>query len=59
VEADVKAAIDNPITFQDFNEPLNAISNGGAPGPSDATANIVKTWAPEIRRLVYNHMTNI
>jgi hypothetical protein len=32
VEADVKAAIDDPITFQDFNESLNAIYNKGAPG---------------------------
>jgi hypothetical protein len=59
VETDVKAAIDDPITFQDFNESLNAISNGGVSGPSDATANMVKAWASEIRRLVYDHMTNI
>jgi hypothetical protein len=42
VKADVKAAIGDPITFQDFNEPLNAICNEGAPGLSDATANMVK-----------------
>jgi hypothetical protein len=33
VEADVKSAIEDPINFQDFYESLNAISNGGAPGP--------------------------
>ena len=42
VEADVKRVIDDPITFHDFNESLNAISNGGAPGPLNATANTVK-----------------
>jgi hypothetical protein len=59
VEADVKAAIKDPITFQDFNESLNAISNGGAPGPSDATVKLVKAWAPETRQLVYDLMSNI
>jgi hypothetical protein len=59
VEADVTAAIEDPITFQDFNESLNAISNGGAPGPSDATANMVKAWAPKTRQLVYDHISYI
>jgi hypothetical protein len=43
LEADVKAAIDDPITFQDFDESLNAISNEEAPGPSYAIANMVKS----------------
>jgi hypothetical protein len=58
VEADVKASIDDPITFQDFRESLNAIFNGGAPGHSNATANMVKAWALKRRRLVYDHLTN-
>ena len=42
VEAKVKAAEDTPITFADFELALKDIVNGGAPGPSMATANMVK-----------------
>jgi hypothetical protein len=38
-EADIKAAIDDPIIFQDYIECLNTTSNEGAPGQFDAAAN--------------------
>ena len=48
-----------PVTRTDFNEALTGITNGGAPGPSDATANMVKAWPPDVIELVFIHMTNI
>jgi hypothetical protein len=47
------------IVFEEFNESLNALVNGGAAGPSDVTANMVKAWSEKTRRLVYLHMENI
>jgi hypothetical protein len=41
VKTDIKAAIDDPITFQDFNESLNTVFNGGASDPT-AAAKLVK-----------------
>jgi len=48
-----------PVTRTEFNDTLDGITNGGAPGPSDATANMVKAWPPDVRDLVFMHMTNI
>jgi hypothetical protein len=42
VKAKVRVAEDTPITFGDFEAALKVIVNGGAPGPSMATANTVK-----------------
>ena len=59
VQAELQAAIDAPITFEDFDETLQSISNGGAAGPSGVTANMMKAWDKSIRQLVHQHMDNI
>jgi hypothetical protein len=59
VETDIKAATNDLITFQDFNESLNTISNRGAPCPTASAAKLVKAWSPEIRQLLYDYMSNI
>ena len=48
-----------PITFTEFDAALTALTNGGAPGPSEATANMVKAWSPDTRALAHRHMANI
>jgi hypothetical protein len=57
VEAKVRAAKDTPITFEDFEAALKDIVNGGAPGPSMATANMVKEWSTEVRQSACTHMS--
>ena len=47
------------ITFDEFDATLNGLVNGSAPGPSEATANMIKAWSPSIRTLVFDHMENI
>jgi hypothetical protein len=37
---------------------LYIISNEGAPGSSDATANMVNAWVPKIRQLVSYNLIN-
>jgi len=59
VQNDVSRTINAPITFEDFNQSLNDIKNGGAPGPSGATANMIKAWSPATRKLVHGHMNHI
>lgn len=49
----------DPITFAEFDAALTALTNGGAPGPSEATASMVKAWSPDIRKLAHRHMANI
>jgi hypothetical protein len=56
VESKVRAAEDTPITFGDFEAALKDIVNGGAPGPSMATANMVKGWSTEVHQFAYIHM---
>jgi len=55
-EAKVLAAENKPITFEDFNNALKDLVNGGAPGPSNATANMIKGWNTEVRQFAYEHM---
>jgi hypothetical protein len=59
LQEEIATKINAKITFQEFDESLNAITNGGAPGPSGATANMVKAWSTPTRRIVYAHMENI
>jgi hypothetical protein len=56
VEAKVRAAENAPITIADFDKAINEIANGGAPGLSGATANMVKGWNAEVRLFAYEHM---
>ena len=55
----MSAAIHAPVTFAEFQEAIKNIPNGGAPGPSLATANMVKAWPDSVQILVFQHMTNI
>jgi hypothetical protein len=57
--ADLQAHLHERVTFEEFNESLNGIVNGGAPGPSETTNNMIKAWSPTNRRLAYRHMENI
>jgi hypothetical protein len=55
-----------PITYKDFTQSLKGIKNGGAPGPSLATANMVKAWPEDVseedsvrahdQHLVFSHV---
>ena len=47
------------ISFADFDEALNALKTGSAPGPSQVTANMIKAWPQPTRMFVYKHMSNI
>jgi hypothetical protein len=51
--------INKEIAYEEFSRELNALTNGAAPGPSDATASMVKAWPESVRKLVYKHMLNI
>ena len=51
--------LDETITFEDFDAAINALTNGGAPGPSGVTVNMVKAWSLSTRRWIHMHMTNI
>jgi hypothetical protein len=51
--------LDEAITFEDFNLAINSLTNGGAPGPSGVTVNMIKAWSPSTRQLVHMHMENI
>jgi hypothetical protein len=59
VEQLVRAAENAPITFADFDRAIDDLSNGGAPGPSNATANMVKNWNTEVREYAYRHMQGL
>jgi hypothetical protein len=59
VETDIKTAIDDPITFQDFNKSLNTMFNKDALAPTTAATQLVKAWSPEISQLLNDYMTNI
>ena len=48
-----------PVTYEDFAEAIKAITTGGAPGPSDHSANMVKAWSESTTKIVFEHMTNI
>ena len=47
------------ISFEHFNEALNDLKTGSAPGPSQVTANMIKAWPRSTRMFVYKHMSNI
>ena len=59
VQNTVEDAIYADITYEQFNEALKHIKTDSAPGPSNATANMIKAWPEETRAFVYRHMVNI
>ena len=59
VELCLQQVLDEPITYDDFNLAINSLTNGGAPGPSGVTVNMIKAWSPSTRKFVHMHMDNI
>ena len=55
----IEATIQAPITFEQFNAEIDHLATGGAPGPSEATVNMLKAWPTDIRQLAHQHMTTI
>jgi hypothetical protein len=55
----IQDTIYSEITFEQFDEALNALKTGSAPGPSQVTANMIKAWPQSTRVLVHKHMSNI
>lgn len=59
VRDQLRDTTNQPLTFKEFDDAINQIRAGSAPGPSDATANMVKGWTPHTRKLIYAHMTTL
>jgi len=59
VQQAIRQTLTDMITFEDFDDSIGQLTYGGAGGPSENTASMVKAWSPGTRRLVYQHMQNI
>ena len=58
VQAQLQDITAQPLTFDEFDDAITQIRAGSAPGPSDATTNMIKGWSISTRKLVYAHMAN-
>ena len=59
VQDKIHTAVNERVTFNEFNSSLNDMANGGAAGVSKVTANMLKSWDLPTRQLVHAHMENI
>jgi hypothetical protein len=59
VQDRIHTAVNERITFAEFNTSLNGMPTGKAGGASEVTSNMAKKWSEDTRRLIYAHMENI
>ena len=54
---ELEQSMDAPITFEEFTSTIDHLQKNKAPGPSMATSNMYKALTPDLRRVIFQLLT--
>jgi len=59
IQQEIKASLDQLITFDEFSAAIDDLRAGSAPGPSETTPSMLLAWNPAIRQFIYTHVLHV